>query len=242
VRNYRFTITTEDQLDTTAKRIRVLNADLLHQVNNVLRLKPGHKEELSMIDGSGKVFYVTMLEASKQELLFEINQEEASQRELKCQYCFYVPIIKAESFAFMLRKLVELGVQKFVPVIFNRSQKQYIEVIKKQRNRFEKIIQEATEQCEGARFAQLAELIDFDDIKANSDLNYFANERLANQETTNSSKKSCRSITLLVGPEGGLTDDETEHLTSIGFEATGLGPRLLKAETAAISLLVRNQA
>ncbi|MDA0773083.1 MAG: RsmE family RNA methyltransferase [Cyanobacteria bacterium] len=236
MRNYRFTIAADDQLDTVTKRIRVLNADLLHQVNNVVRLKPGHKEELSMIDGSGKVFHVTMLEASKQELLFEINQEEESQRELNCQYCFYIPVIKPEAFAFMLRKLVELGVQKFVPVIFSRSQKQYIEAIKKQGKRFEKIIQEATEQCEGAKFAELTELIYFDDIKASSEQNYFANERLANQEAANSSKKSCRSITLLVGPEGGLTEPEVEHLTSIGFEAKGLGPRLLMAETAAIAM------
>lgn len=242
MRNYRFTIAAEDEL--CSKSLVIKNSELLHQMNNVLRIKPGLKEEISFIDGSGKVYTADLQELSKTEASFEIISTEESTRELSCQYCFYIPIIKPEAFAFMVRKLVELGAQKLVPVVFERSQKQYIEAIKKQRPRLEKIIQEATEQCEGAVFAELAETISLAEIEASADINIFANERLSSPRAQSPEPGALKdlqrkSLSLLIGPEGGFTDEEVNELEIKGFEATSLGPRLLKAETAAISLFVK---
>lgn len=242
MRNYRFTISKLDKLELEANSLTIRNSELLHQLHNVIRLKPGHKEEISFIDGTGIVFDTQLQELSKDFALFEIMAMHESSRELNQDYCFYIPIIKPEAFALMLRKLVELGVQKFVPVIFERSQKKYIEVIIKQRSRFEKIIQEATEQCEGAVFAELVDPIDFQQIEADADMNIFANERLAESSLRGARsatwQSSQGSIALLVGPEGGLTDTEVKSLKTKGFHGISLGPRILKAETAAISLII----
>lgn len=240
VRNYRFTIGPDDQIDS--KTIKVSGQDLLHQVTNVLRLEPGHKEELSFIDGSGKVYYTKLENIRKNLAEFAITDIQESQRELAQAVTFYIPIIKTENFNWMLRKLVELGVQKIIPVKFARSQKQYIEAITKQKTRQLKIIQEATEQCEGARFAKLSEPIDFSEIKAVAGKNYFANERLSLKEATGDkrlAKAIGEPIALLVGPEGGLSDEEVQALEELGFEAQSLGTRLLKAETAAIALFCK---
>lgn len=241
MRNYRFTIGSDDQIDPEI--IKIFDQELLHQLNNVLRLVPGHQEEITLIDGSGKVYHASLQTINKKIAEFAILDIQESCRELDREICFYVPIIKQDSFAWMIRKLVELGVQKIIPVKFARSQKQYIEAINKQKARHLKIMQEATEQCEGAIFAELAEPIEFSQVEAGSKLNYFANERLATKEAMShepqAKESDLQSLSLLVGPEGGLTDEEVQVLEALGFEAQSLGSRLLKAETATIALFCK---
>jgi 16S rRNA (uracil1498-N3)-methyltransferase len=245
MRSHRFSINKNDKVSKESLLIR--SPDLIHQISNVLRL--AKDTELSFIDGSGMVFYGEISEANKSELNIKIIKTENSARELDTQIHFLLPIIKQENFSWMIRKLCEIGVQEFTPIIFDRSQKNNVQAINKEsfRTRIEKIIQEATEQCEGAVFAKYNNPIKFDGI-AKLDLSnsakIFASERLADEN----SKKVChpeewtKSNTsgskhfLLVGPEGGLSDKEDEQLINLGFNPKLLGKRLLKAETAAIVL------
>lgn len=244
-RNYRFTISLEDTLNKAEQTITIRSKELLHQINNVLRLKLGHAEELTLIDGSGEVFYAEIQSITKSLVELKILKIEKSQRELDLEIVFFIPVIKLENFTWMLRKLVELGVQSFVPVIFERSQKPNIQALAspKAQERFRKIIQEATEQCEAAVFARLHDAIEFNDIKNHlkpGSLRVFANERLAdaNHLSPVTYQLSTNKLCLLVGPEGGLTEQEVIALESLDFMPCGLGKRFLKAETAAISLLL----
>lgn len=247
LRNYRFTINSEDELDLESKQIAVKNKELLHQINNVLRLNQDSKEDLSFIDGSGKVYEVTIEDLSQKFINFKIDKIYESKRELNKEINFLVPVIKLEAFSFMVRKLTELGVQKIIPIKFSRSQKQNISSLEKdsQRKRLKKIIQEATEQCEGAVFAELADQIDLDSALASipkNSLKIFASERMANQAehqnfAVQSEYQEAKQVCLLVGPEGGLTDEEAEILLRNEFRQYSLGRRLLKAETAAIALV-----
>lgn len=240
MRNYRFTLTTQDEQQDSS--ITVHNPDLVHQVSHVLRLNPEAKEEISLIDGTGEIYYVAIKEISKKSVSFQILSQAESKRELKKQITFYIPLLKNDAMSFMIRKLTELGVQSMQPLYFNRVQKQNLEAFAKQKPRYQKIIQEATEQCEAAVFADLKDPIDFDQIES-KDLNIFASERMANNEFLLNEKLSLinecdnsSTIALLVGPEGGLTDEEIKHLEQKNFKACSLGCRLLKAETASIAL------
>lgn len=244
MRNYRFTINSEDLCE--AEQIIVNNQELQHQIKNVLRLKPDSKEEISFIDGSGKVFYVALEELKAKSSVFKILKREESQRELKKQVVFFTPVIKADAYSFMIRKLTELGVQKMVPLSFSRSQKQNLKSLEKdsQKQRLAKVIQEATEQCEGACFSELTEIQGLEEaieILDKDTLKIFASERMADQEENQnyaviSEAASAKNICLLVGPEGGLTEEELELLLRNDFRQYSLGKRLLKAETAAITL------
>ncbi len=244
-RNYRFTVSKEDKLDPASARITIGSKELLHQLNNVLRVKAAHREEITMIDGSGMVFYVELQSISKSEASFKILRSEKSQRELASEIYFLVPVIKLDAFSWMLRKLTELGVQHFIPVIFERSQKQNIKALSgaKVHERLTKIIQESVEQCEGAVFPELHSMIEFAELSKSLPGNtnkIFASERLADEIQVASSNAlsvhASDNLCLLVGPEGGLTDAEVKALEAYGFNAQGLGRRLLKAETAAIAL------
>ncbi len=235
-RNYRFSLNPEDKLES--KLMVVNNKDLIHQITNVLRLRPGHKEGLSFIDGSGLVYEVKMISQGKKKIDFEIISTVASPRELKQQIRFFVPMIKKESFAFMIQKLTEIGVQEIVPVSFARSQRKNIEAFNK--DKMLKIISEATEQCEGAVYTKLSDIIEFENLSYYTPYSsaYYASERLSLTAASQAvSLVNSDVVNLLVGPEGGLTDEEVEILDSLGFAATSLGPRLLKAETAAICLV-----
>lgn len=242
MRNYRFSLNSEDRLDQASGSIIIGNPDLIHQISKVLRLSPGHKEEISFIDGSGIVFYSKLSSLDKSKIEFQIIQSEKSKRELKSQVKFFIPIIKNDAFEFMLRKLTELGVQEFYPVIFERSQKTNIDKLSSANyySRLNKIIQEATEQCEGAIFAKLHPIIEFNEIQkiiSPNSTKIFASERLADTDSfANPSTHNSSIFNLLIGPEGGLNDQEASLLEEWGFIPYSLGKRLLKAETAAIVL------
>lgn len=264
-RNHRFTINNQNQLSFIKEKIiRSTDPEIIHQLNKVLRIKDPKLEnpniEISLIDGSGIVYecqikeYIYDEKNSKtnnknlNEIIFQITEQYESKRELTQELSFFIPIIKIDRFEWMVQKLSELGVQKLIPVIFERSQKNNIEKLQKQnqQKRLEKIIEEAIEQCEGAAFPELMDIINFSDLNKHlqdHDLKLFASERLASQEgllankdTNNTNTELPQSIKLLVGPEGGLTDQEVRQLESLGFQAKSLGKRLLKAETASVVL------
>jgi 16S rRNA (uracil1498-N3)-methyltransferase len=253
VRNYRFSLNPKlDILDINAKQIVVNNPDTIHQINNVLRLSSESKEEISFIDGlTANIYYAEINPGPKKIQAFSIRSIGQSTRELERQIIFFVPVIKIDAFEFMLRKLTELGVQNIIPTVFQRSQKNNLDKITNaiQSSRLAKITQEAVKQCEGAVFPQISQPIKFSEIEAQvskqtSTISIFASERLAdegiseNRERANNAEISQvrSSYNLLVGPEGGLTDEECLDLNRWGFHPISLGKRLLKAETAAISL------
>ncbi len=241
MRNYRFTISQQDKILNS--QLEIYNPELIHQIKNVLRLKPGAIESISFIDGSKLVRQVSLVSLENDCVKFHIEDSFESKKELKTDVCFYIPLIKNEAMAFMLRKLCELGVQQLQPVIFSRVQKQNLDSFLKQKKRYLKIIQEATEQCEGAVFTELFDPIKFSELNQVKGLSIFASERMAHEEISFDHKlalmselESKKICSLLVGPEGGLTDEEVAVLQALKFQACSLGRRLLKAETAAITL------
>ncbi len=228
---------------TKDNEIILNDLDLIHQWTKVLRLKPDVHYLLELIDGSGIIYVVDILSMNSKQILCKLIKTYKSSRELKQKIIFALPIIKAESFSWMLRKLTELGVQEFYPVIFERSQKDNILAIQKNYPRLQKIIIEAVEQCEGAVLPQLHEAQDlqsFITATENYKNKFFAFEKLAdNHQASQLEKFVEEEIILLIGPEGGISEAEAKLLNSKSFQALSLGSRLLKAETAAIVLTTK---
>ena len=247
MRNYRFTINNDDILALEDSLITISNSDLLHQIKNVLRLRADSKEEISFIDGTGKVYEASVFDLSqKSSAKFKILTSYQSKRELTKQLTFLIPVIKPDAFSLMVRKLTELGVQTIIPVAYERSQEQNIKALKKslEKHRLDKIIQEAVEQCEGAifpRFEGVMTLAEAANSLEPGSGRIFASEHMADQEenqnfSVQAEMKSKSNLLLAVGPEGGFTEDEVELLMGLGFRQYSLGHRLLKSETAAIVL------
>lgn len=249
-RVYRFFLNKSDTVDLSQGLVLLKDKDLIHQIKNVLRLHDDSPESLEFMDGSGMVFQSKITNFDSKQISCNIYHQYFSKRELEQKITFFLPIIKTEAFEFMLKKLTELGVQKFIPVIFSRSQKQYISALSSDKSslRLNKIIKEAVEQCEGALLPELSKIIEFKEIEQYSQgiqTKIFAYEKLADDEDVQDKKNTIlqdqslnKEQALLVGPEGGLTDEEARTLLNGGFHSIALGKRLLKAETAAIVLTV----
>jgi len=267
VRSYRFAINKEDDLiDLSNKIITTKKQNLIHQLIKVLRYSKDDENaengvslhahnDIELIDGfSRNIYQVRLLTKIGSKILkkldFEIVSVKQSLRELDTHVNFYVPIIKNENFELMLRKLCELGVQEFTPVFFKFSQKKYLRKIREHsyQERILKIIESATEQCEGAVFAKLNPVIGFEDlIRLNqpidkSTIKVFASERLSlNEPLCNISipVSTKKEVSLLIGPEGGLSMEEVEALEKLDFKGISLGKRILRAETAAVVLFTK---
>jgi 16S rRNA (uracil1498-N3)-methyltransferase len=260
VRSYRFAINKEDDLiDLSNKIITTKKQNLIHQLIKVLRYPEDEAHnDIELIDGfSRNIYQVRLLTEIGSKILkkldFEIVSVKQSPRELDISVNFYVPIIKNENFELMLRKLCELGVQEFTPVFFKFSQKKYLRKLKEHsyQERILKIIESATEQCEGAVFAKLNPVISFEDLirlnqKIDKDtLKLFASERLSLSEVgkeeaeVKEKSKNVKKLSLLIGPEGGLSTEEVEALEKLDFKGLSLGKRILRAETAAVVLFAK---
>jgi 16S rRNA (uracil1498-N3)-methyltransferase len=257
VRSYRFAINKEDDLiDVSNKIITTKKQNLIHQLIKVLRYPEDEAHnDIELIDGfSRNIYEVRLLTEIGSKILkkldFEIVSVKQSPRELDTHVNFYVPIIKNENFELMLRKLCELGVQEFTPVFFKFSQKKYLRKLKEHsyQERILKIIESATEQCEGSVFAKLNPVIGFEDLmrlnqKTDKDtIKLFASERLSLSEglmeksEIKRGSKDIKKVSLLIGPEGGLSIEEVEALEKLDFKGLSLGKRILRAETAAVVL------
>lgn len=144
-------------------------------------------------------------------------------------------MIRKEKWEYVLQKATELGVSRIIPLISSRSIVKWdIDDAQHKMARYRKILQEAAEQSHQARIPILETPITLNDvIRYTSDVNVVAYE---NEDTLALKHylKPCRSISVLIGPEGGISSDEHVKLREMGFTSVHLGPRILRAETAGL--------
>ena len=144
-------------------------------------------------------------------------------------------MIRKEKWEYVLQKATELGVSRIVPLISSRSIVKWdLDDAQHKMARYRKILQEAAEQSHQARLPILESPISLNDvIRYTSDVNVVAYE---NEDTLALKHylKPCRSISVLIGPEGGISSDEHVKLREMGFTSVHLGPRILRSETAGL--------
>jgi 16S rRNA (uracil1498-N3)-methyltransferase len=157
-------------------------------------------------------------------------------------------LLKEKKMDRLLRHLCELGISCWTPFTCKRS----IPMPGKKRlsnrlERWQKIIQESMKQCQRAMMPQIFETKTFEDLLnfgRNYDLQiiFFENENTSlNALMPTAGQTPPENILLTVGPEGGFTDGEIDMARAAGFRVAGLGPRILRAETASIAACVLAQ-
>jgi 16S rRNA (uracil1498-N3)-methyltransferase len=143
-----------------------------------------------------------------------------------------------DKFEFILQKGTELGVKSFVPIISERVQRKDFN----KHNRFEKIIKEASEQCERGFLPIIKKTEKFENALVNlskDDLNLFCYERY-NENFDFSTIKKYRKVNIFIGPEGGFTEKEFKLARDCeSIQIVSLGVRVLRSETAALAVLAK---
>ena len=182
-------------------------------------------ETLRVIDAEGAVF-CGVLDGAGQIQITELLDED---RELPVTLTLVAGLIKGERWDWLLQKCTELGVSRIVPF---QSDK-----VEKKLERWQKIVQEASQQCKRTQRPQVCAPIELADADAwRSEQNFVAYEDEALHGGLLSAQlEKGRSVTLVIGPEGGFSPAEIERLQAQGYRCCSLGKRILRAETAAVA-------
>ncbi|OGB87426.1 hypothetical protein A3H38_04745 [candidate division WOR-1 bacterium RIFCSPLOWO2_02_FULL_46_20] len=219
------------------EQIPTITGSDAHQIKNVLRLKVGEKIEL--LDGSGKVYFATIENIGKDKVVCNIIEHRTPNTEDRTQITIAQCLPKAKKMDLIIQKCTELGVSQIIPTLSERS------IAKADKpERWSRIAREAAEQSGRLTIPIIAPLTKFEDVlKIKKDFSLaLIPWELEKEKTLKSVLPDNRIsgypvILILIGPEGGFSRVEVEHAKSTGFIPISLGPRILRTETASLSIL-----
>lgn len=229
--------------DNIQDNIITLEGEDFKHLRQVLRLKAG--DSINVFDGNGIEYEADILSVEKSRAIAKIKATFQNDTEPKIRVTLFQGMPKGEKMDFIIQKGVELGVHRIIPVITNRT---VVKLNKKdgerKAERWSRISREAAKQCRRAYVPEVTEPISFDEalIKAGSFgaalVLYENEEKKCLKETLKCYNiNKIKDIALFVGPEGGFTYQEMENCRNLGYSIVGLGKRILRAETASISVL-----
>ena len=218
-----------DKIEDTA----LLEGDEFEHAKNVLRLNVG--AEVILLDNSGKEYTAIVSQIEKKRMLLNVVRCEVGEREAKTDVCLLFGYLKnADKNEFIVQKAVELGVKK-IGVFSSEFSSAYMNANKLER--LQKVAKEASKQCLRAT-APIVEY--YEDLSSalksatSYDNKIFACEFASESEISLDKIKG--STAIVVGSEGGFSREEAENAKTLGYQHVTLGKRILRAETAAVSL------
>ncbi|MEZ5345775.1 MAG: 16S rRNA (uracil(1498)-N(3))-methyltransferase [Pyrinomonadaceae bacterium] len=230
----RFYVKPEDIENDSA----VLDPEQAKHLKNVLRLAEG--EKIRIFDGAGNEFLCEILVLRKNGAdLSILRQVEPVSPESPLELTLAAALLKIDKFELVVQKAVELGVSKLVPLVTKRTDVK-AKNIEQKMTRWRKIITESSKQCGRAKLLEIAAPLEFEAF-----VKTLEGERILFAETGGESfetLKPDKKITAVIGPEGGWDDPEIGMARDNGFHIITLGGRILRAETASISIaaLIQN--
>ena len=211
-----------------------------HHIKNVLRLKPG--DRIKLFDGTGFEYEAVIRKMSAAKVDVEILNKVRATIRCGTQIMVAQAFLKEKKMDDLVRKLCELGVAKWVPFFSQRSiARPDASRLAGRTRRWHRIAAEALKQCRRIDLPDIAGPLSFKevlDLSKTCDLNivFWENESTPLDSGIESSRKHpIRKILLMLGPEGGFTQQEIEMAEHSGFVVAGLGPRILRAETATLA-------
>lgn len=220
------------------------------QIRKVLRLDI-KKDAVIVLDNSGWEYFVQLDGSKGNQLQGHIIDQEEGRSEPLVSLTLCYSQTRREKIEWILQKGTELGVSKFVPFVSSRSLVQNLHQNSARQERLEAIIREACEQSQRSKLPLLYAVHDFEAmLQATQDcsLRLIAWEgtalvKMVDIEMVRKlSDHEQKSIALLIGPEGGFSNEEVDLAEKYGYQQISLGNRILRMETACIagSAIIRN--
>jgi 16S rRNA (uracil1498-N3)-methyltransferase len=207
-----------------------LDAGQANYLGNVMRLDVG--ADLLVFDGHSGEWLARIAEAAKKRMILTVERRTRDVEPASDVWLAFAPV-KRSATDWLVEKATELGAGRLMPVLTQRTIAERVKL-----ERLEAITIEAAEQCGRMRVPEIAEPLSLTKLLATRDVGrrlYFADE--SGGEPAASAFEAGPAL-LLTGPEGGFTNDERALIRAASNTvAISLGPRILRAETAALATL-----
>ncbi|MBR2040850.1 MAG: 16S rRNA (uracil(1498)-N(3))-methyltransferase [Oscillospiraceae bacterium] len=204
-----------------------------------LRMKNG--EKLVLCDGKGREADAVIREAFPESVVLDIEERRNSSAEPETEVILYQALPKFDKLEYIVQKSVELGVSKIVPVLTSRCISRPDEkTMKKKLERLRKISDEAAKQSGRGKLPEIGEMLTFKNAvlkmtEAETPILFFEHAQYPLHEIME--KRTGKTISMMVGSEGGFSDEEAEYAKEKGVLIASLGPRILRCETAPVAAL-----
>ena len=216
--------------------------DISAQIRKVLRLKDG--TAVQFLDNQGWLYESQIHYLDTKHLTAEITQKRPAEGEPACRISLYIGLTQREKFEWVLQKCTEAGVGQIIPVITERSLVRKASDVSSKQERWEKILKEAAEQCGRGRIPELLPVITCNQAiqagaKAEKALFCWENEKQTSLRSILAPiRGTVREISLMIGPEGGFSEEEAAAAQSAGWIPISLGKRIYRMETAALASVI----
>ena len=228
---------------TTSNPFIILPDRLAHQVRDVLRLGIG--EQLVLLDNSGDEVLASVTKSNRASVEVQVLDRRAGKSESPVRIILCQGLLKSARFEWVLEKGTELGVAVFAPILCRRSMAGLEDAGPSKQQRWQRIIQEAAEQCGRSRLPELLPARPL--MQALNDILPGALALMPWEEehgqtlqealvpALNRGDSQPITVVLFIGPEGGLMVEEVALAQRYGVQVVTLGQRILRAETAALA-------
>ena len=213
----------------SANMIDKLDKDQSHYLSKVMRVK--ENEVFSLFNKEGE-WEAKVLGIFKNIVEFKIIKQ-LRQKEITKELWLAFSPIKSNYQNFMLQKATELGVTKFLPIIFDRT------VVRKiNKDRIEKIVIEASEQSNRINVPTIEEAQDLNGFLKKNSMNLIFTDLNSNIKKIDKSKFTYKPVCIIIGPEGDFSETEREKILSFkGVQPIKINENILRSETAVISAI-----
>ncbi len=215
---------------TKKDNLLFLNPDDLYHIKTVMRMGINDKIEVVYQEK----LYICKLDKNYNAVIETISSSNIKKK----QYVLCVPILQEQKMSFILQKATELGIDLIVPILTTRSMVKIDGKETKKIERWRRICKEASEQSKRLTIPKIVE------VKKINELDMAGLKIVCSTKEKNNTLKKvlknnlkCDKIIMVVGPEGGLTENEEQSLIELGFIPVSLGDNILRVETVPLYLL-----
>ncbi len=224
------------------RRIIITGSDVNH-IRNVLRMKPG--EEIAVSNGTdGREYRCGIESFTEDEVICSLRFMKEDWVELPSRIHLFQGLPKADKMELIVQKAVELGAYEVVPVAARRCAVRLDEKKAPSRiNRWQGIAEAAAKQSRRGIIPQVHQVMNMREAVAYAHamevklIPYELAENMGHTKEILEAVKPGTDIAVFIGPEGGFEQEEIELATAAGIEPVTLGRRILRTETAGLTVL-----
>lgn len=216
--------------------------DVSAQIRKVLRLKEG--TQVQFLDNLGWIYTSVIHYLDEKNICAELVEKHIADTEPDCRVTLFIGLTQREKFEWILQKCTEAGVSRIVPMITERSLIRKPSDIFGKQERWNKILKEAAEQCGRGRIPTLSQPVYFQDAAGSgkeTGISLFcweSEKQKTIHEALSLSHGKIQSISLMIGPEGGFSEEEASLALNNQWIPVTLGKRIYRMETAALVSVV----